>query len=101
MYGRMIINDIKTNKLVSAAACIFMAVTAMLLGLSILLYLSLGDSIDSLMSKAETPDFLQMHAGGMIRALSNMTLRALLSERGIENDRFDELNAALNKIPNI
>ncbi len=37
----------------------------MLLGLSILLYLSLGDSIDSLMSKAETPDFLQMHAGGL------------------------------------
>lgn len=65
MYGRMIINDIKTNKLVSAATCIFMAVTAMLLGLSILLYLSLGDSIDSLMSKAETPDFLQMHAGGL------------------------------------
>ena len=46
MYGRMIINDIKTNKLVSAATCIFMAVTAMLLGLSILLYLSLGDLLD-------------------------------------------------------
>ncbi|MCR5604395.1 MAG: ABC transporter permease, partial [Lachnospiraceae bacterium] len=63
MYGRMIINDIKTNRLVSAATCIFMAVTAMLLGLSILLYLSLSDSIDSLMSKAGTPDFLQMHTG--------------------------------------
>ena len=50
MERRMIINDIKANKLVSAATCIFMAVTAMLLGLSILLYASLADSIDSLMT---------------------------------------------------
>lgn len=59
----MIINDIKANKLVSAATCIFMAVTAMLLGLSILLYASLADSIDYLMTEAKTPDFLQMHTG--------------------------------------
>lgn len=63
MERRMIINDIKVNKLVSAATCIFMAVTAMLLGLSILLYASLADSIDSLMTEAKTPDFLQMHTG--------------------------------------
>ena len=63
MNGRMMINDIKANKLVSAATCIFMAVTAMLLGLSILLYASLADSIDSLMTEAKTPDFLQMHTG--------------------------------------
>ena len=63
MERRMIINDIKANKLVSAATCIFMAVTAMLLGLSILLYASLADSIDSLMTEAKTPDLLQMHTG--------------------------------------
>lgn len=63
MERRMIINDIKANKLVSAATCIFMSVTAMLLGLSILLYASLADSIDSLMTEAKTPDFLQMHTG--------------------------------------
>ena len=59
----MIINDIKENKLVSTATCIFMAVTAMLLGLSILLFASLADSIDILMTEAKTPDFLQMHTG--------------------------------------
>ena len=48
MNGRLIMNDLKANKLVSAATCIFMAVTAMLLGLSILLFGSLSDSIDSL-----------------------------------------------------
>ena len=30
-----------------------------------------------------------------------MTLRELLTERGIDTERFDELNAALQKIPNI
>ena len=65
MNGRMIMNDLKANKLVSAATCIFMAVTAMLIGLSILLFASLCDSIDSLMTEAGTPDFLQMHTGEM------------------------------------
>jgi len=71
MERRMIINDIKANKLVSAATCIFMAVTAMLLGLSILLYASLADSIDSLMIEAKTPDFLQMHTGELDMDLLN------------------------------
>ena len=65
MNGRMIMNDLKANKLVSAATCVFMAVTAMLIGLYILLFASLYDSIDSLMEEAETPDFLQMHTGDM------------------------------------
>ena len=65
MNGRMIMNDLKANRLVSAATCIFMAVTAMLIGLSILLFASLCDSIDSLMTEAGTPDFLQMHTGEM------------------------------------
>lgn len=63
MYLRMIINDFKANKLVSAATFIFMAVTAMLLGLSVFLFGSLANSIDDLMAKAGTPDFLQMHTG--------------------------------------
>ena len=37
----------------------------------------------------------------MMQALGKMTLRELLCERGIDTDRFDELNAALHKIPNI
>lgn len=61
----MIVNDLKMNKLVSAATCIFMAATAMLTGLSILLFASLADSIDALMKEAKTPDFLQMHTGDM------------------------------------
>ena len=40
-----------------------MAVTAMMLGLSVFLFATLYSSIDSLMTKAETPHFLQMHTG--------------------------------------
>ena len=60
----------------------------------------LADTIE-VMRKELVPFTPDMSFEDMIRALSNMTLRALLSERGIENDRFDELNAALNRIPNI
>ena len=35
----------------------------MLLGMAVFLFASLATSIDSLMTKAETPHFLQMHTG--------------------------------------
>jgi putative ABC transport system permease protein len=63
MKKRLIINDFKANKLATVSTCIFMAASAMLFGLSILLFGSLFSSIDSLMTKAQTPDFLQMHTG--------------------------------------
>ncbi len=37
----------------------------------------------------------------MMQAVGRMTLRDLLQERGLLTDRFDELDAALHKIPNI
>ena len=63
MNKRLMINDFKSNKLITISTCIFMAVTAMLLGLAIYLFASLAASIDTLMTKAETPHFLQMHTG--------------------------------------
>lgn len=77
MNRRMIINDLRKNKLVSAATCLFMALTAMLLGLAILLFASLADSIDSLMTEAKTPDFLQMHMGD----LDESSLQAFSQQR--------------------
>lgn len=63
MKERLILNDCRNNKLVTAAIICFMAVSAALTGLSVLLFGSLLNSIDRLMEKAETPDFLQMHSG--------------------------------------
>lgn len=63
MKKKLIINDFKKNKLVTLATVIFMAISATMLGISVLLSASLLTSIDRLMSRAQTPDFLQMHAG--------------------------------------
>ncbi len=63
MFQRLIKNDLKTNKLSAIATCVFMTVNAALLGLSVLLFVSLYGSVDKLMKVAQTPDFLQMHAG--------------------------------------
>ena len=65
MYRRMIINDLKKNRLVSAAVCIFMAISACFIGLTVLLFASLLGSVDKLMTEAKTCDFLQMHSGDM------------------------------------
>ena len=37
----------------------------------------------------------------MMQAVGRMTMRELLQERGLLIERFDELDAALHKIPNI
>ena len=63
MKKRLIRNDCENNKLATAAVICFMAVSAALTGLSVLLFVSLLNSIDRLMGTAETPDFLQMHSG--------------------------------------
>lgn len=65
MIGRLIWNDIRRNKLLSVVTVIFMSVSAMLLALTVLLSSSLLGAIDSLMERAKTPDFLQMHAGDL------------------------------------
>lgn len=67
MTGRLIWNDIKQNKLLSVVTTVFMAVSAMLAALTVLLFSGLLGAIDDLMVKAETPDFLQMHAGELER----------------------------------
>ena len=76
MLKRLIINDFKANKIITISTSAFMAVTAMLLGLAILLFARLYTSIDSLMKKAETPSFLQMHTGELDEEKLNDFTRA-------------------------
>ncbi len=63
MKKRLILNDFSANKLVTISICIFMTISAMMFGLTILLFGNLSGSIDRLMKEARTPDFLQMHTG--------------------------------------
>lgn len=63
MLKRLIGNDIRQNKLMSWGTLLFMAVSAMLLALTVLLFSSLTGAINGLMDKAEVPDYMQMHGG--------------------------------------
>jgi putative ABC transport system permease protein len=63
MYAKLIINDIKKSKLITAAIALFILLAGMLTSLAAILSVSLFASIDSMMEKAKTPHFLQMHSG--------------------------------------
>ncbi len=63
MLNKLIWNDIRQNKSLSAATVFFMAVSALMLGLTALLFSGLLGSVNALMEQAQVPDFLQMHTG--------------------------------------
>ena len=63
MLNKLIWNDIRQNKLLSAATVFFMAVSAMMLSLTALLCFSLFGSVNGLMEQARVPDLVQMHSG--------------------------------------
>lgn len=68
MIVRLIWNDIKQNKLLTGATVFFMAVSAMLLALTVLLFSNLTGAIDGAMTRAQVPDYMQMHAAEPVSA---------------------------------
>ncbi|MAT41883.1 MAG: ABC transporter permease [Anaerolineaceae bacterium] len=63
MYYRTIRNDILKNKAISLTTIIFVAAAAMLVSLAAILVVNLTGAIDTLMTRAKTPHFMQMHSG--------------------------------------
>ncbi|WP_110929892.1 ABC transporter permease [Paenibacillus bouchesdurhonensis] len=63
MYFRLIRNDISNSKLITLTTTIFVAAAAMLVSLAAILVVNLSGAIDTLMTRAETPHFMQMHTG--------------------------------------
>ncbi len=63
MLKKLIWNDIRQNKLLSCTTTFFMAISAMILSLTALLFSSLLSAVDGLMQKAQVPDIMQMHTG--------------------------------------
>lgn len=62
MLKRFWWNDLKQNKLISAALIFFMTISPMLLSLGVLLFSGLLGSIENLMENARVPDLVQMHS---------------------------------------
>lgn len=63
MYSRIIRNDVVANKAVTLTTAFFITAAAMLVSLAAILAVNLTGAIDTLMTKAKTPHFMQMHSG--------------------------------------
>lgn len=63
MKRKMIFHDMKKNPFTTIITEIFIAASAMLVSLALLLGVNLLSSVSHLMEEAKTPHFLQMHAG--------------------------------------
>ena len=63
MYYRTIRNDISKSKSITLTIMLFVAAAAMLVALAAVFAVNLVGSIDTLMTQAQTPHFMQMHSG--------------------------------------
>jgi putative ABC transport system permease protein len=63
MYNKIIRNDIIKGKWIALTTTIFVAAAAMLVSLAAILAVNLYGALDTLMTQAKTPHFMQMHAG--------------------------------------
>ncbi len=68
MYSRLLRNDILKSKAITLTTMLFVAAAAMLVALAAILVVNLAGAIDTLMTQAKTPHFMQMHAGELDRA---------------------------------
>ena len=63
MYGKIIRNDIRRSKLITATIAIFIVLAALLTSLASSLSIDLIGAIDNFMLQAKTPHYMQMHSG--------------------------------------
>ncbi len=65
MYYRIIRNDMAKSKAITLTTMLFVAAAALLVSLAAILVVNLTGAIDTLMTRAQTPHFMQMHAGAL------------------------------------
>jgi putative ABC transport system permease protein len=65
MYHRAIRNDVLRSRAITLTTVLLVAATAMLVALASILVVNLSGAINTLMSRAQTPHFMQMHAGDL------------------------------------
>lgn len=67
MYFKLIANDIKNSRLISATVVVFIFAASMLMAAAAGIGVRLVSSIDNLFEQAKTPHYMQMHAGKIDR----------------------------------
>lgn len=65
MYSKLILNDIKNSKLISATVVVFIFAATMLTAAAAGISVRLASSVENLFDQAKTPHFMQMHAGSV------------------------------------
>lgn len=65
MYWKIVKNDIRESKLITATTTMFITVAAVLVALAMILSVNLSGSIDTLMEKTQSPHYMQMHTGSL------------------------------------
>lgn len=83
MYFRIIRNDFLKSKAITLITTIFVAAAAMLVSLAAILAVHLSGALDTLMTKAKTPHFMQMHAGDI-----DMERLATFAEQNSDVEQF-------------
>lgn len=63
MYSRIIRNDLLKSKATTLTTMVFVAAAAMLVSLAAILVVNLSGALNTLMTQAKTPHFMQMHSG--------------------------------------
>lgn len=85
MYSRIIRNDIVKSKAITLTTMLFAAAAAMLVSLAAILAVNLSGALDTLMTQAKTPHFMQMHSG----ELDTVRLKAFAEQ----NHNIEEFQA--------
>ncbi len=67
MYRKLILNDIKKNKLITFTITAFIMLAALFTTLGLNMFVNLLGAIDNLMMDAGTPHYVQMHSGDLDR----------------------------------
>lgn len=65
MYGKIIRNDIRRSKLITATITVFIILAALLTSLAVGMSIDLLGAIDNFMLQAKTPHYMQMHSGNI------------------------------------
>ncbi|MBA3890478.1 MAG: FtsX-like permease family protein [Gemmatimonadaceae bacterium] len=68
MVFRAVRNDVLRSKAITLITTLFVAAATMLVALAAVLVVNLAGAIDTMMTRAKTPHFMQMHAGDLDRA---------------------------------
>ncbi len=65
MFSKLIINDIKKSRLITATVTSFILIAAMLVSLAAILAVNLFGAIDNMLLAARTAHFTRMHSGNV------------------------------------